>query len=82
MGSLGMIIKYWMRSKRNFWLSFTYQLISVIFSVISPVLIGQLVNLVNKSVTETPFPFNRFFGASLTNEIRLNMLCRQVLLTV
>ncbi|MBN2156894.1 MAG: ABC transporter ATP-binding protein [Candidatus Lokiarchaeota archaeon] len=50
MNSLRMIIKYWMRSKRNFWLSFLFQAISVATSLFPPIFIGRLVGALDPSV--------------------------------
>jgi ABC-type multidrug transport system fused ATPase/permease subunit len=53
MNSLQMIIKYWMKSKKNFTLSVLYQILSTIFALIPPIFIGRLVSLLDPKSTET-----------------------------
>jgi len=43
MGSFRMIMSYWLRSKKDFILQFTWMLISTIFYVITPIFIGRMV---------------------------------------
>ncbi len=43
MGSFRMIMSYWLRSKKDFILQFTWMLISTIFYVVTPIFIGRMV---------------------------------------
>jgi len=43
MGSFRMIMSYWLRSKKDFILQFTWMLVSTIFYVITPIFIGRMV---------------------------------------
>ena len=51
MGSFRMIMSYWLRSKRDFTLQFTWMLISTIFYVITPIFIGRMVGSLNPNRT-------------------------------
>ncbi|GAF71637.1 unnamed protein product, partial [marine sediment metagenome] len=50
MGSFGMIMSYWLRSKKDFIWQFTWMLVSTIFYVIIPVFIGTMVGSLLDSV--------------------------------
>ena len=43
MNSVSMIFKYWMKNKKAFWISFSFQLAVTICALISPVLLGWLI---------------------------------------
>ena len=47
MGSFRMIMSYWLRSKKDFILQFTWMLVSTIFYVITPIFIGRMVGSLN-----------------------------------
>ena len=51
MGSFGMIMSYWLRSKRDFIFQFSLMLISTIFYVITPIFIGRMVGSLNPNRT-------------------------------
>jgi ATP-binding cassette subfamily B protein len=63
MGSFGMIMSYWLRSKKDFVLQFSWMLISTFFYIITPVFIGRMVGSLNPNrpvaanVTELLFYF-------------------------
>lgn len=46
MNSMQMVIKYWMKSKKNFISSVVFQLLSTLFSLVSPIFLGRLVGVV------------------------------------
>lgn len=54
MNSLEMIIKYWAKSKKEFWLSFLFQTLSTIFTIMTPVFIAKIVGVISpeSSVTD------------------------------
>jgi ATP-binding cassette subfamily B protein len=47
MNSLQMIVHYWMKSKRNFWVSLIFQLLSTLFALLTPIFIGRLVSSID-----------------------------------
>ena len=51
MGSFGMIMSYWLRSRKDFMLQFSWMLISTIFYVITPIFIGRMVGSLNPNRT-------------------------------
>ncbi|MHA1831205.1 MAG: ABC transporter ATP-binding protein [Candidatus Helarchaeota archaeon] len=51
MNSVEMIIKYWLKSKRNFIISFIFQLLSTIFSVFVPIFIGKIVSSIDLNIS-------------------------------
>ncbi|MHA2181051.1 MAG: ABC transporter ATP-binding protein [Promethearchaeota archaeon] len=63
MGSFGMIMSYWLRSRKDFVLQFSWMLISTIFYITTPVFIGRMVGSLDPNqpvaanVTELLFYF-------------------------
>ncbi|MHA1933452.1 MAG: ABC transporter transmembrane domain-containing protein, partial [Promethearchaeota archaeon] len=51
MGSFRMIMSYWLRSKKDFVLQFSWMLISTIFYIITPIFIGRMVGSLNPNRT-------------------------------
>jgi ATP-binding cassette subfamily B protein len=51
MGSFGMIMSYWLRSRKDFILQFSWMLVSTIFYIIIPIFIGRMVGSLDPNRT-------------------------------
>lgn len=51
MGSFSMIMSYWLRSRKDFILQFSWMLISTIFYIITPIFIGRMIGSLNPNRT-------------------------------
>jgi ATP-binding cassette subfamily B protein len=54
MNSFEMIIRYWLRSKKNFWLGFIFQAVSTVFALFTPIFLGRLVGSLNTPADTRP----------------------------
>lgn len=61
MNSLTMIIKYWMKSKKDFVISFVFQFISTIFTILIPIYIGNLVGSIDLTLSYEENVLNMLF---------------------
>jgi len=67
MGSFGMIMSYWLRSRRDFILQLSWMIISTIFYIITPIFIGRMVGSLNpnRTVAANVIELLSYFGLIL-----------------